>query len=136
MATATGNFTTFSLLALLILHTLSSPSTASDPVPATWPHQFHSILFMNRSGDLQKVDLWYDWPNGRNFNIIQHQLGKLYYDLEWTNGTSFVYTLDSNKECQFIVPWGRHSQTQLARRRQLPRPALHGWVSVQCLGEG
>ncbi|PSS07605.1 Uncharacterized protein CEY00_Acc17955 [Actinidia chinensis var. chinensis] len=103
-ATATGNFTTYSLLALLILHTLSSPSTASDPVPATWPHQFHSILFMNRSGDLQKVDLWYDWPNGRNFNIIEHQLGKLYYDLEWTNGTSFVYTLDSNKECQLLYP--------------------------------
>lgn len=51
---------------------------------------------------LQKVDLWYDWPNGRNFNIIQNQLGKLLYDLEWTNGTSFYYTLDSNKECRVM----------------------------------
>ncbi|KAL6952961.1 hypothetical protein U1Q18_041990, partial [Sarracenia purpurea var. burkii] len=47
---------------------------------------------MNRSGTLQKVDLWYDWPKGRNFNIIQTQLGKLTYDLEWNNGTSFVFT--------------------------------------------
>ncbi|XP_018841627.1 uncharacterized protein At4g14100-like [Juglans regia] len=70
------------------------------PTPAPWPHQFHSILFMNNSGSLQIVDLWYDWPNGRNFNIIQNQLGKLLYDLEWNNGTSFFYTLDSNKECR------------------------------------
>ncbi|KAK7399296.1 hypothetical protein VNO78_10477 [Psophocarpus tetragonolobus] len=39
-------------------------------------------LLINRSGNLQKTDLWYDWPNGRNFNII----GLLSYDLEWDNG--------------------------------------------------
>ncbi|OMO52300.1 hypothetical protein COLO4_37270 [Corchorus olitorius] len=76
---------------------------ASDPTPAAWPLQFHSILFMNNSGTLQHVDLWYDWPNGRNFNIIQNQLGKLTYDLEWDNGTSYIYTtLDSNKECRVL----------------------------------
>lgn len=76
------------------------PSNAEDPTPTPWPHQFHSILFMNYSGALQIIDLWYDWPNGRNFNIIQSQLGKLLYDLEWNNGTSFFYTLDSNRECR------------------------------------
>ncbi|PPD76129.1 hypothetical protein GOBAR_DD26948 [Gossypium barbadense] len=54
---------------------------------------------MNYSGILQVIDLWYDWPNGRNFNIIQHQLGNVLYDLEWNNGTSFFYTLDSSKTC-------------------------------------
>lgn len=54
---------------------------------------------MNYSGILQVIDLWYDWPNGRNFNIIQHQLGNVLYDLEWNNGTSFFYTLDSSKKC-------------------------------------
>ncbi|KAK3183281.1 hypothetical protein Dsin_030567 [Dipteronia sinensis] len=31
-----------------------------------------------------------------------NQLGTLKYDLEWTNGTSYVYTLDSNKECRVL----------------------------------
>nr|XP_027126441.1 uncharacterized protein At4g14100-like [Coffea arabica] len=78
-------------------------SESTDPIPVPWPEQFHSILFVNNSkGSLQKVDLWYDWPGGRNFNIIQYQLGKLLYDLEWDNGTSYIYTLDSNKECRVL----------------------------------
>lgn len=88
-----------SILLIFFFSSLIRSSTEEDPTPAPWPHQFHSILFMNYSGILQKIDLWYDWPKGRNFNIIQHQLGKLLYDLEWNNGTSFFYTLDSNKEC-------------------------------------
>ncbi|CAA0816403.1 Unknown protein [Striga hermonthica] len=57
---------------------------------------------MNKTtdGSLLVIDLWYDYPNGRNFNIIQYQLGKKLYDLEWNNGTSYFYTLDDNKECQ------------------------------------
>ncbi|XP_034708057.1 uncharacterized protein At4g14100-like [Vitis riparia] len=76
-----------------------SSSKSTDPTPTPWPHQFHSILFMNYSGALEIIDLWYDWPNGRNFNIIQDQLGELVYDLEWNNGTSFVYTLDAPNRC-------------------------------------
>lgn len=80
---------------------IASPKS-TDPTPRPWPHQFHSILFMNYSGSLQLIDLWYDWPNGRNFNIIRDQLGKeLLFDLEWNNGTSFFYTLDdSTRECR------------------------------------
>ena len=77
----------------------SSAAEVPVPVPTPWPHQFHSILVMNFSGILQIIDLWYDWPNGRNFNIIQHQLGNVLYDLEWNNGTSFFYTLDSQRQC-------------------------------------
>ncbi|EEF50141.1 uncharacterized protein At4g14100 [Ricinus communis] len=92
-----------SLSIVLIFFILSplirSPAEGGEPAPAPWPHQFHAILFMNKSGILEKIDLWYDWTNGRNFNIIQHQLGDVLYDLEWNNGTSFFYTLDSNKEC-------------------------------------
>ncbi|CAI9273929.1 unnamed protein product [Lactuca saligna] len=54
---------------------------------------------MNYTDELQLIDLRYDWPNGHNFNIIQHQFGNIKYDLEWSNGTSFFYTLDSNREC-------------------------------------
>ena len=107
MASA-ANSVPFSLLTLLLLLSpLSHSTTASnltdpDPTPTPWPHQFHSILFTNRTGNLQVVDHWYDWPNGRNFNIIQAQLGKLKYDLEWNNGTSYIYTLDSDKECRVL----------------------------------
>ncbi|XP_065873782.1 uncharacterized protein At4g14100-like [Euphorbia lathyris] len=98
----------FSLLLITLLissnYILSTSSkSAEDPTPHPWPHQFHSILFMNNTaGNLQVVDLWYDWPKGRNFNIIQNQLGKLLYDLEWNNGTSYIYTLDSNQECKVL----------------------------------
>lgn len=69
---------------------------ADPPTPRPWPHQFHSILFVNFTGSLSLIDLWYDWPNGRNFNIIRDQLqdsDSILYDLEWNNGTSFFYTL-------------------------------------------
>ncbi|XP_050276036.1 uncharacterized protein At4g14100-like [Quercus robur] len=93
---------TFCILILLIFSiSLCNSTEEEDPTPASWPHQFHSILFMNHSGSLQIIDLWYDWVNGRNFNIIQDQLSsKVLHDLEWNNGTSFFYTLDSNKECR------------------------------------
>ncbi|KAG7975539.1 hypothetical protein I3843_06G104400 [Carya illinoinensis] len=93
---------TISILLFFFLTISLCKSREEYPTPAPWPHQFHSIIFMNNSGSLQIIDLWYDWPNGRNFNIIQNQLGKLLYDLEWNNGTSFIYTLDSNKECRTL----------------------------------
>ncbi|XP_010525636.1 PREDICTED: uncharacterized protein At4g14100-like isoform X2 [Tarenaya hassleriana] len=73
------------------------------PKPQQWPLQFHAVLFINNSGSLQKTDLWYDWVNGRNFNIIQKQLGELTYDLEWNNGTSFYYTLGESGKCREIT---------------------------------
>ncbi|KAM3380502.1 hypothetical protein P3S68_006075 [Capsicum galapagoense] len=91
------------LAAFSLCFTFSIASKSGDPIPAPWPEQFHSILFMNNTkGNLQIVDLWYDFPNGRNFNIIQNQLGKKLYDLEWDNHTSFYYTLDANKECRVM----------------------------------
>ncbi|KAF5746365.1 hypothetical protein HS088_TW06G00536 [Tripterygium wilfordii] len=100
---STSTSTSISVLVIFLgFIFFSSPSieASTDPTPTPWPLQFHSILFMNYSGSLSLIDLWYDWPKGRNFNIIQDQLGKLLYDLEWNNGTSFLYTLDSNKECR------------------------------------
>lgn len=94
----------FLFLCLFLIFTsplgFCKPTLEEDPTPTPWPLQFHSILVMNNSGILEVIDLWYDWPNGRNFNIIQHQLGNVLYDLEWNNGTSFFYTLDSSKTCR------------------------------------
>ncbi|KAL8519919.1 hypothetical protein ACS0TY_010742 [Phlomoides rotata] len=88
------------IYALLLLLLLPQLAAAASPKPTPWPLQFHSILFVNYSGSLSLIDLWYDWPNGRNFNIVKDQLGKRLYDVEWNNGTSFFYTLDSNQECR------------------------------------
>lgn len=110
-------FTFISPLALI------ASSKPTDPIPTIWPEQFHSILFVNDNGSLQMLDLWYDWPNGRNFNIIQNQLGELLYDLEWNNGTSFYYTLDSNKKCKvmhfpvgILTPNWLHGATFIGQR--------------------
>ncbi|KAL3835423.1 hypothetical protein ACJIZ3_010159 [Penstemon smallii] len=95
--------TTTYVFVLLSINLSASTFAASEPVPRTWPVQFHSILYINTSkGVNQVVDLWYDWPNGRNFNIIQKQLGEKLYDLEWNNGTSYYYTLDANKKCRVM----------------------------------
>ncbi|GMH15070.1 hypothetical protein Nepgr_016911 [Nepenthes gracilis] len=80
---------------------LTSIEEDEDPKPRAWPVQFHSVLVMNYSGELQIIDLWYDWPNGRNFNIIRHQLGSRLFDLEWNNGTSFFYTLDGDGDGEY-----------------------------------
>ena len=103
LAMASATEPTCLLVFLLLQLSPIMELVAGEPVPAAWPHQFHSVLFINRSRSLQKVDLWYDWPNGRNFNIIQHQLGVLTYDLEWNNGTSFYYTLEPfDKTCKVV----------------------------------
>lgn len=106
---------------LLIISSLLSPAAATAraiaaraaaarataqtaaPSPAPWPEQFHSVLLMNYSNELSLVDLWYDWPGGRNFNILRRQLGAdgpPFFDLEWNNGTSFFYTLQAPRSCR------------------------------------
>ncbi|KAM0987869.1 hypothetical protein ACFX13_012122 [Malus domestica] len=102
MASLPKPITAVPILILLAASLCRALPSSEDPVPAPWPHQFHSILVMNYTGTLQLIDLWYDWPNGRNFNIIRHQLGSVAYDLEWNNGTSFFYTLDSARECRTV----------------------------------
>ncbi|KAL4348636.1 hypothetical protein GQ457_17G018570 [Hibiscus cannabinus] len=78
------------------------PSTINN---STWPRQFHSLLFMNNSGTLQKVHLGYecDWPNRHSFNIIQKQLGKLTYDLKWDTGTWMLVFSDNGKMGSFAM---------------------------------
>eukprot|EP00250_Pteridium_aquilinum_P007680 c17351_g1_i1 orf=499-1161(-) len=85
------------LLPLLLLVMSKLAVGDESPTAASWPVQFHSLLYVNTSaGALQAIDLWYDWPKGRNFNIIHNQLSNTLHDLEWTNGTSFFYDLDAS----------------------------------------
>jgi hypothetical protein len=77
----------------------------ADPVPKPWPLQFHAQMYQNRTGKLSMIDLWYDFPNERNLNLIQNQLGSVIHDVEYTNGTSYYYDLDAGtcKEVHFPV---------------------------------
>lgn len=92
---------------LLVVEALAAQglvaAEAADPSPTPWPEQFHAQIHQNTSGKLSTIELWYDWPNGRNLNIIQEQLGVLLYDLEWTNGTSYVYYYDLAAESCFSI---------------------------------
>ncbi|GAB5368011.1 hypothetical protein AAMO2058_001281100 [Amorphochlora amoebiformis] len=75
--------------------------------PPVWPEAFHAVLFQNRSGDLAMVDLYYDYANGRNLNLIQgmHDQdegapGNL-WDVEYNNGSTYYYHPKS-KDCKTI----------------------------------
>ncbi|XP_021746092.1 uncharacterized protein At4g14100-like isoform X2 [Chenopodium quinoa] len=66
-----------------------------DPKPKPWPEQFHSVLVINntKKNELQVTDLWYDWPNGRNLNLIQKQL--VLFDVgilrpNWLEGATYL----------------------------------------------
>ncbi|CAL5066659.1 unnamed protein product [Urochloa decumbens] len=88
---------------------LTPPSAAGAPapVPTRWPEQFHAVMFTNLTesgGRLQLVDLYYDWPRGRNLNLIRNQLsGDPTYDVEWTNGTSYYFDSGSCRTMRFPV---------------------------------
>lgn len=73
----------------------------AEPHFPVWPEQFHAVLFQNRTGNLALLDLWYDWPNGRNFNIIHKQLGPTIFDLELNNGTQHFWS-DNKEDCKTI----------------------------------
>ncbi|XP_058207759.1 uncharacterized protein At4g14100-like [Rhododendron vialii] len=99
--------TAIALLAVLQLSVLtnavSQPAEIEVPTPQPWPEQFHALLYMNLSkAQLQISNLYYDWPNRRNVNIFQKQLGVLLYDIEWNNGTTFYYTLGENGTCMIM----------------------------------
>lgn len=107
---STSTEATLCLLLLLLMRVSSNTNVITKqvkhPKPKTWPKQFHSVLVIKnpKTEEMQVVDLWYDWYNGRNLNLVQHQLGKLLYDVEWNNGTSYYFTLnDSYSECRTVV---------------------------------
>eukprot|EP01061_Rhynchopus_euleeides_P011146 TRINITY_DN20700_c0_g1_i1.p1 TRINITY_DN20700_c0_g1~~TRINITY_DN20700_c0_g1_i1.p1 ORF type:complete len:202 (+),score=39.96 TRINITY_DN20700_c0_g1_i1:51-608(+) len=72
---------------------VGTAAAATTPPAPVWPEQFHATLLQNRGGSLAKVELYYDWVNQRNYNLISPQLnatGDL-WDLEYGNGTTLYY---------------------------------------------
>ena len=90
-----------SILSCSILLSFATAACAEPKTPV-WTAQFHAVLFQNRTGNkLALVDLWYDWPGGRNFNIIHTQLGATLYDLELNSGEQYVW-FDNRQDCKHI----------------------------------
>ncbi|CAM9261668.1 unnamed protein product [Heterosigma akashiwo] len=102
---------TFVLLAVLLFRASISDeakikstflATVEDPSPPVWAEQFHAVLFQKRGEELALVDLWYDFPNGRNLNIIQNQLGSTLFDNERQNGSTYYYYGKDSDSCKVI----------------------------------
>lgn len=75
------------LLQLLVVAAALIAPLQAKPSPPVWPEQLHAILIQDRNGSLADVDLWYDWPGGRNLNIIKsREDGSVLYDNERNNG--------------------------------------------------
>jgi len=78
------------------------PAPPSPVPPATppWPEQFHAVVITNmsaRGGGLQLIDLYYDWPRGRDLNIVRDQLSREpQWNVEWANGTAFLFDAASS----------------------------------------
>ena len=89
------------LFLLFAITSVCNVIAAANPQPPVWPDQFHATLFQNRTGTLALLDLWYDWPGGRNFNIIHTQLGPTIYDLELNSGKQYVW-YDDRQDCKTI----------------------------------
>ncbi|KAL2629200.1 hypothetical protein R1flu_013886 [Riccia fluitans] len=99
------NLMRISLVCLL----LASSCRAGDPVPKPWPLQFHAVVYTDNigsEGTKAITDLYYDWVNGRNYNIVQKQLREKTWDLEWNNGTSFYFDLEQKTCRRMTFPVG------------------------------
>ncbi|XP_008651206.1 uncharacterized protein [Zea mays] len=108
-----------------------APSSSSPRVPATtppWPDQFHAVVVTNlsaRGGGLQLIDLYYDWPRGRDLNIVRDQLSgerRWSWNVEWSNGTAFLFDSASCRTFQFAVgllppDWKARGAAYLGRDR-------------------
>ncbi|CAD6226394.1 unnamed protein product [Miscanthus lutarioriparius] len=104
------------------------PAPPSPVPPATppWPEQFHAVVITNlsaRGGGLQLIDLYYDWPRGRDLNIVRDQLSREpQWNVEWANGTAFLFDAASCATFQFAVgllppDWKARGAAYLGRDR-------------------
>lgn len=69
--------------------------TGGAPARTPWPEQFHAVLLTNLTesgGQLEVIDVYYDWPRGRSLNVVRGQLaGEPLYNVEWVNGSSYLF---------------------------------------------
>ncbi len=81
-----------------LLRTSPSPPRS----PPVWPLRFRATLFQNRTDRLALTTLYYDVKRGVNVNVVASQLGATLFDVEWNNGTSFIFS-HSPPTCKVLV---------------------------------
>lgn len=102
-----------------------------QPSPPVWPQRFRATLFQNHTNKLALTTLWYSWPDGANLNIIASQLGGTVYDLEFNNGTSFIFSRDE-PACKTLTFDVRRAW-QLAVCMRARAAAAHAPAWLSCL---
>jgi hypothetical protein len=65
--------------------------SAIEPQPPLWPQQFTATLLQNLNGSLAELTLAYDWPGGRNLNLIASEQGNVLWSVEWNNGSTYYF---------------------------------------------
>jgi hypothetical protein len=88
----------FPLLSFFLL-AANVETAAAAAVPTPWPEQFHAVLLTNLTGNggqLELIDVYYDWPRGRTLNVVRSQLSsEPLYNVEWVNGSSYLFASSS-----------------------------------------
>lgn len=109
-----------------------------DPPSPVWPEIFHASIVQFRNGTSSLVDLFYDWPKGRNANLIRRQLEDdkdVLFDLEYNNGTSFYFDRSKGPEggsCRTVdMPVGILTPDWLSGARYLGTSVVNGF---ECRG--
>ena len=110
------------------------------PLPPVWLEVFYASIVQFRNGTSSLVDLYYDWPRGRNANLIRKQLdSSVLYDLEFQNKTSFYFDRSRpERGCRRVeFPVGILTPDWLSGARYLGTRTVngiecHGWAK----GEG
>jgi hypothetical protein len=97
-------------------------NAAASLQPPTWPEQFKSVMFQNRTNKLALVTLYYDWRAGANLNIISSQLGAAgtVWDLEWNNGAYWACSASSCSTSTSSRVHGSASGTHSIRTGRAP----------------
>ena len=100
------------LLVPFLLAAAAHASAAEPPAAAMapWPEQYHALVVSNltaRGGRLQVIDIYYDWPRGRDLNVVRLQLPGAgeppLRNVEWANGTSYLFDAASCQTYTFAV---------------------------------
>ena len=100
------------LLVPFLLAAAAHASAAEPPAAAMapWPEQYHALVVSNltaRGGRLQVIDIYYDWPRGRDLNLVRLQLPDAgeppLRNVEWANGTSYLFDAASCQTYHFDV---------------------------------
>nr|CAB3455929.1 unnamed protein product [Digitaria exilis] len=100
-------------LTFLLLATAAAAAVGGEPSPppatatTPWPEKFHAVVVTNLTGSggrLQQIDIYYDWPRGSALNVIRNQLaGDPLRDVQWVNGTSYLFDAMSCRAFHFAV---------------------------------